>query len=152
MCNIVNREATCVRRLATGRGVERLGAWSITFTANGEPGEVTSPPLCRRVCGSGFDGKKVLRTVLRKVFWPLNETHSRWTLSVKIFYLLWIQMSFYVIKKQCIWHELKRRKPSGERCWKQNGSSKFLNMCMQRSTVIEFCINACLHLFLENAF
>jgi len=49
MCNIVNREATCVRRLATGRRIERLGTLSITFTANDEPEEVTSPPLCCQV-------------------------------------------------------------------------------------------------------
>lgn len=41
MCNIVNREAIRVRRLATGRRIVRLGTLSITFTANGEPGEVT---------------------------------------------------------------------------------------------------------------
>ena len=33
----------------------------------------------------------------------------------KNFLLLWIQTSFFVIKKQCILHDLKRRKPSGER-------------------------------------
>ena len=52
---------------------------------------------------------------LGKVFWPLNETNSRLTLLVRIFYLLWIEMSFFVIKKQCILHDLKRRKPSHER-------------------------------------
>ena len=61
-------------------------------------------------------------------------------------------MSFFMIKKECILHDLKRRKSSGERSRKQNGGSKFLNMCMQRSTVMEFCINVCLLLFLEHAF
>ena len=46
-----------------------------------------------------------------KVFWPRYETNSRLTLLVRIFYLLWIQMSFFVIEKQCILHDLKRRKP-----------------------------------------
>ena len=32
----------------------------------------------------------------------------------------------------------KTKKTSGERSWKQNGGSKFLNICMQRSTVMEF--------------
>ena len=45
-----------------------------------------------------------------KVFWPLNETNSRLTLLVRIFYLLWNQKSFFVIKKQCILHDRKRRK------------------------------------------
>lgn len=49
MCNIVNREATCVRRLATGHRIERLGTLSITFTANDQPEEFTSPPLCCQV-------------------------------------------------------------------------------------------------------
>ena len=46
----------------------------------------------------------------------------------------------------------KTKKTSGERSWKQNGGSKFLDMCLQRSTVMEFCISVCLLLFLENAF
>lgn len=35
----------------------------------------------------------------------------------------------------------KTKNTSGERSWKQNGGSKFLDICMQRSTVMEFWIS-----------
>ena len=62
-------------------------------------------------------------------------------------------MSFFVIEKQCILHDLKRRKPVAKEVEnKMAARSSSVNMCMQRSTVMEFCINVCLLLFLENAF
>ena len=78
-----------------------IGTFSITFTANGEPEEVTWPPLCCHVCSLRFRFRREEGA----------PAVSDLTLIVKIFYLLWIQMSFFVIRKQCILHDLKRRKP-----------------------------------------
>ena len=133
-----------------------LGTFSITFTANGEPEEFTWPPLCHQVCSLWFgfrreEGAPAINYI-REGF--LAALRNELTFDSFCNNFLPFMDSNVVF---CDWKTMyfawsKTKKTSGERSWKQNGGSKFLNMCMQRSTVMEFCINVCLLLFLENAF
>ena len=133
-----------------------LGTFSFTCTANGDPEEFTWPPLCRQVCSLRFgfrleEGVPAVNYIREGFLAALRNQLTFDSFSKNFLPFMDSNVVF------CDWKTMyfawsKTKKISGERSWKQNGGSNFLNMCMQRSTVMEFCINVCLLLFLENAF